>query len=194
MDKDFLIKTYAQMYGPEAGPWNLGAANKYLEYRFADFFEKHFEVVSGNNLCNVGIGAGAWDRYLSYQLKGGTLTSIDIDTLCCRQLKEGLICEENPNSVEVICGDVMTLDYPEMFDIVTMVGSTHKESELGSVILEKIMSFVKKGGCLYYQSLFSDLPVEEIKEIAVKNGLRVVVCEEEIKYGFNCQYIKMVKE
>lgn len=30
----FLLKTYSQMYGPEAGPWNLSVENKYLMYRF----------------------------------------------------------------------------------------------------------------------------------------------------------------
>lgn len=81
IDKDFLLKTYSQMYAPEAGPWNLSVENKYLEYRFAQFFRDHFPVKEGTALCNIGIGAGAWDRFLSYQLRCGALTSIDIDPL-----------------------------------------------------------------------------------------------------------------
>lgn len=106
----FLLQTYSQMYAPEAGPWNLSAENHYLMYRFTDFFEKHFMVAEGTNICNIGIGAGEWDHYLSYKLKGGTLTSIDRLEICCRQLEERLICEGNPNAVKVICSDVMELD------------------------------------------------------------------------------------
>ena len=79
MDQDFLLRVYGQCYDAEAGPWNLSLENKYLEYMFAKFFEENFEVGNNANICNIGIGAGYWDRYLSYQLDGGTLTSIDID-------------------------------------------------------------------------------------------------------------------
>ena len=49
-DTEFLLRTYAQMYAPEAGPWNLSVENKYLEYRFADFFDKHFTWQSADFL------------------------------------------------------------------------------------------------------------------------------------------------
>lgn len=194
MDKDFLIHTYSQMYGPDAGPWNLGVANKYLEYRFAAFFEDHFDLRPGDDLCNVGIGAGAWDRYLSYQLQGGTLTSIDMDPLCCRQLREGLACEENPNTVEIICSDVMALDLAERFDIVTLVGSTERESGRGAALLEKVMTFVKPGGSLYYQTLFPDLSEVQIRETARRSGMRMEVRETDERYGFRCRYCKFTKE
>ncbi len=96
----FLLHAYSQMYGPEAGPWNLSVRNKYLEYRFVDFFEKNFTVDENTNICNIGIGAGEWDLYLSYKLKGGSLTSIDILESCCKQLEQRLICEGNPNEVK----------------------------------------------------------------------------------------------
>lgn len=194
MDKDFLLQTYSQMYGPEAGPWNLGVTNKYLEYRFASFFEENFAVRPGDNLCNVGIGAGAWDRYLSYRLEGGTLSSIDIDPLCCRQLREGLACEENPNRVEVICSDVMELDLGERFELVTLVGSTERESGRGEALLEKVMSFVKQGGSLYYQTLFPDIPEENILETARCCGMRMDLFETDDRYGFRCRYYKFTKE
>lgn len=194
MDQDFLIKTYSQMYGPEAGPWNLGVVNKYLEYRFAAFFEENFPVKPGDDLCNVGIGAGAWDRYLSYQLNGGTLTSIDIDALCCRQLREGLVCEENPNPVCVICSDVMDLNLEKRFEIVTVVGSTERESNRGAALLEKLMSFVKPDGSLYYQTLFPDIPEKEILETAQRCGMQVEKFEEDNRYGFSCRYYRFTKE
>ena len=50
MDKDFLLKTYGQCYGPEAGPWNLSVENKYLEYMFTKFFENNFSINEGYQL------------------------------------------------------------------------------------------------------------------------------------------------
>ena len=75
----FLLRAYGACWGPEAGPWNLSVQNKYLEYMFARFFEEHFPLPEYVRICNIGIGAGYWDRYLSYQLRGGSLTSIDVD-------------------------------------------------------------------------------------------------------------------
>lgn len=193
MDKDFLIRTYAQMYDPEAGPWNLGVENKYLEYQFARFFQENFEVKPGAKLCNVGIGAGAWDRFLSYQCKDGSLTSIDRDELCCRQLAEGLRCEGNPSKVRILCADVMTLELEESFDLLTMVGSTHVESGLGIELLEKVMGFVKPGGSFYYQTLGAKLPMDEAIRAAHRCGLRIENYQRDDQYGFFCQYFKFVK-
>ena len=75
MDQDFLLKAYGALWGPEAGPWNLSVEQKYLEYRITAFFEENFPVARGADICNIGIGAGYWDRYLSYRLDGGSLTS-----------------------------------------------------------------------------------------------------------------------
>ena len=133
MDKDFLLRSYGECYDKDAGPWNLGVKNKYLEYMIAKFFEENFAVSEGENICNVGIGAGYWDRYLSYQLKGGSLTSIDIDEECCRSLKEGLINEHNPNSVEVIHSDVMLVEgFENKFDIFATIFVKHNGSLIPS--------------------------------------------------------------
>ena len=109
----FLLRTYSQMYGPEAGPWNVSVENKYLMYRFAEFFEKNFQVRETDDICNIGIGAGEWDEYLSWKLKKGTLTSIDRLEICCRQLEQRLIAEENPNKVRVIRADAGELALDE---------------------------------------------------------------------------------
>lgn len=154
MDKDFLLKTYGQCYDAEAGPWNLSVENKYLEYMFTRFFEENFPVNKDTNICNIGIGTGYWDRYLSYKLKGGSLTSIDIDELACRQLQECLVNEKNPNKVKIICSDIMKIDsFSKQFDIITMVGSTRMESGLYNEIIAKVFSMLKNGGSLYYQSI-----------------------------------------
>lgn len=193
-DKDFLLKAYSQMYAPEAGPWNLSVENKHLEYRFAQFFRDHFPVREGECICNIGIGAGAWDRFLSYQLKGGTLTSIDIDPLCCRQLREGLRFEGNPNAVEVLCADAMALDLKEQFHIVTLVGTTVEESGLGLRLLEQAMDFLKSGGRLFYQSLGPEPEkMDDVIRLAHRMGLSIQHYEAETLDDLHCAYWCLAK-
>lgn len=191
MDQTFLLQTYGACWGPEAGPWNLSVQNKYLEYMFSKFFEENFPLEKNVRICNIGIGAGYWDRYLSYQLRGGSLTSVDIDEVCCRQLREGLENEGNPNSVEIVCSDVMLLeDLAGRFDIVTMVGSTRQESGLYESILEKAFSFVKSGGSFYYQSLDKEESKERFSALCEKNGMTVHRYLADETYGFRAQYWK----
>lgn len=187
---EFLLHTYSQMYGPEAGPWNLSVENKYLEYRFADFFEKHFSVTNRANICNIGIGAGEWDRYLSYKLKNGTLTSIDRSETCCRQLEQRLICEGNPNEVNIICSDAMALSLDGQFDIVTMVGSTALESGIGNELLEKAITFVKTGGAIYYQSLDENEDCNAVLQAAYRHGMKLTAYFEDSSYGYLAHYYK----
>lgn len=189
----FLLQTYSQMYAPEAGPWNLSLENKYLEYRFRDFFETHFAVPKDANVCNIGIGAGEWDTYLSYKLPKGTLTSIDLNEVCCRQLEQRLICEGNPNRVITVCADAMTLDFAGRFDIVTMVGSTARESGDAPALLATAMRFVKDGGALYYQSLDGKEDCNAVIRTAFQNGMSLEAFAEDPAYGFCCHYYKFKK-
>ncbi|MBQ3499780.1 MAG: class I SAM-dependent methyltransferase [Clostridia bacterium] len=194
MDKDFLLKVYGSGYDSDAGPWNLSLQNKYLEYMFAKFFEENFIVEKNMCICNIGIGAGYWDRYLSYKLKGGYLTSIDINELACRQLKECLINEGNPNDIRVINSDVMMIDdLDESFDIVTMVGSSRLESGLYKTILEKVFSFVKKDGVVYYQSLDRKETKEDFEDLCNANKMKIEKYLADNTYGFTAQYWKVTK-
>lgn len=190
---EFLLQTYSQMYGPEAGPWNLSAENYYLMYRFTEFFEKHFAVAGGTDICNIGIGAGEWDHYLSYKLKGGTLTSIDRLEICCRQLKERLVCEGNPSRVKVICSDVMDLNLEGQFDIVTMVGSTITESGIGLVLFEKVLGFVKPGGSVYFQSMEEDEDCNGVIQAALCKGLKLSAFLEDDTFDIHCHYYKFMR-
>ncbi|MBE5952035.1 MAG: class I SAM-dependent methyltransferase [Lachnospiraceae bacterium] len=193
MDKEFLLKTYGAQYDSEAGPWNLSVENKYLEYMFAKFFEENFEIRSDMQVCNIGIGAGYWDRYLSYFLPEGELTSIDIDEVCCRQLRECLINEHNPNRINIIHSDVMKVEgKDETFDIVTMVGSARLESGLFREILEKAFRMLKKGGAMYYQSLDEQETKQEVLEVCRETVQEEAYLLDET-YGFHAQYWKLVK-
>ena len=189
----FLLQTYSQMYAPEAGPWNLSVENKYLEYRIREFFEKHFAMPKNAQICNIGIGAGEWDLYLSYKLSGGTLTSVDKLELCCHQLEERLICEGNPNAVTVICADAITLDYTARFDILTMVGTTAMESGDGMALLARASGFVKDGGAIYYQTLDGNEDCNTVMQTAFRCGMSLAAFSEDNAYGFCCHYYKFEK-
>lgn len=193
MDAEFLLKTYGQCYDAEAGPWNLSVENKYLEYMFTKFFTEQFIVDENSDICNIGIGAGYWDRFLSYQLKRGTLTSIDRDEVICRQLREGLRNERNPSTVIVCCCDIMDYVPEYRFDIVTMIGSTRMESGRYDDILRKVFSLVKPGGSLYYQTLDPQERPEEFRELAEKSGFSIQAYLLDGSYGFHAQYWKAQK-
>ena len=194
-DKEFLLRAYGELFDPEAGPWNTSAHSKYLEYRLADFFERHIRVRPGDLICNIGIGAGCWDRFLAYRLQSGALTSIDIEESICRKLSLGLENEKNPNRVQVLCSDVLLVDGLDgQFDIVTMVGSTRLESGLHESILYKAISFLKRGGVFYYQTLD---PAEErafFAEICEKSGLRIEQYLLDTSYGRKAQFFVARKE
>ena len=192
-EREFLLHTYAQMYDPEAGPWNLSVQNKYLEYKFADFFENNFLIEDKTDICNIGIGAGEWDIYLSYKLKDGSLTCIDILEVCCRQLELRLLCEGNPNDVRIICADAMAVKPDKKFDIVTLVGSSVMESEMGIAFVENAMSFVKEGGAMYYQSLDEKEDCNEVLQAAYRQGMKLAAFLEDRSYGFVGHYYKFEK-
>lgn len=195
MDSKFLLQTYGQCYDSGAGPWNLSLANKYLEYMFTKFFEENFDVAEGDNICNIGIGAGYWDRYLSYRLKGGCLTSIDIDKLSCRQLRECLINEKNPNKINIINSDIMLVENMErQFEIVTMVGSTCLEIGLYDSVFEKVFSLLKKDGTLYYQTLDKNEQKEDFSSVCKQHGMEIINYLYDNSYGFKAQYWKVRKK
>lgn len=194
VDKDFLLKTYGQCYDAEAGPWNLSLQNKYLEYAITKFFEENFPIPRGAAICNIGIGAGYWDRYLSYRLNGGMLTSIDILEICCRQLEECLVNECNPNPVRVIHSDVMQLEgLSDDFDIVTMVGSARRESGLREAVLSKAVSLLKNGGSLYYQTLDEDETEDWVRDFCEKRPVTVEAYLLDTAHGSKAQYWKLTK-
>ncbi len=189
MNQELLLKAYGALYGPEAGPWNLSVEQKYLEYRITAFFEENFSLEKGADVCNIGVGAGYWDRYLSYRLNGGTLTSIDVDPEICRVFQAGLLNEENPNPVTVVNKDVMDCgELAGRFDVVTMVGSTRMESGMFESILRMAAGFLKPGGALYYQSLAQDEDPEDVRALWEKLGLRVKKYWSEAPFGRTYHY------
>jgi len=153
IDKDFLLKSYGEPYNSECGPWNTSLTSKWLEYEITRFFEENFLLLNKSIICNIGIGAGYWDRYLSYKMPSNcTLVSIDVDYECCKQLKLSLINEKNPNAIQIINEDVLKYDTENKFNIITMIGSTVIESKKHKEILNKVLSLLSIGGSLFYNS------------------------------------------
>ena len=193
-DKELMLGYYAGTFGPDSGPWNLSVENKYLEYRFAVFFKAHFATEADAHVCNIGIGAGVWDRYLAYQVPNGRLTSIDRNELCCRQLELGLALEQNPCDVKVICADVMEYRTEESFSLVTVVGSTERESGQGCALLERAMELVARGGALYYQTIDGGLEIQDAALIAGRWAMKLTAYEHDPAWGFDCRYYRFQKE
>lgn len=190
----FLLKTYSKVYGPDAGPWNLSLQNKYLEYRITEFFETNFTIKPGDTICNIGIGAGEWDRYLSYKLHGGSLTSIDRLEICCHQLKLRLRLEENPNKVNVICADAMALEYTNKFDTITIVGTTGIESGDAVALLRKAASILRPDGSLYYQTLDENEDSSKTILHALSFGLHLCNMMSDTSHGIVAHYYRFDKK
>lgn len=195
MDRDALLDAYGRLWGPEAGPFNLSAEGKYLEYAVTRFFEENFTVPEGARVCNIGIGAGYWDRYLSYCLRGGELTSIDILPECCEALRAGLENEGNPNNVMVLCGDFFEIELTEGgFDLVTAVGSTLRESGRPAYMAERALGLLKPSGCMYIETL-SVRPEElDMEALCRRRGGRIDISEADNAYGIDARFWKITRE
>lgn len=102
---------YVSFYDALAGPWNLSPECLYFMYRHRRYFRsilsRYFGKSSDIRVCNVGIGLGDWDLYLSFELGSkGKLTSIDIQSDSCEILEGRLEIQKHPHKVEVVNEDV----------------------------------------------------------------------------------------
>mgnify|MGYP000885917729 CR=1 FL=1 len=193
-DKDFLLKSYGEMYNSECGPWNISLTSKWLEYEITKFFEENFNLDNCSKICNIGIGAGFWDRYLSYKMtKDCLLVSIDKDYECCKQLELCLINEENPNKVEIINNDIMGFGNTYKFDLITIIGSTIVESGIYKEIINKILSMLKEGGSLFYNSLDIKETKEDLLNIIDENRYVVKRYDTIENYGRKIIHAKIIR-
>ena len=187
-----LLKVYGDCWGGEAGEWNTSLQNKYLEYMFASFLEGNFIIHNDFDILNIGIGAGYWDRYLSYKVTNGSLTSIDIDRECSDNLAACLENENNTNPIKVICADAITYDFDKKFDLVTMVGSAVAESGKTKAIIAKAISLIKENGALYLQILHKDTDFDT-DAFCGEHNVRIDKGLVDDKYGIHCEYYKIKK-
>lgn len=195
LNNKLLLQAYGERFNSECGPWNLSLLNKYLEYKITEFFEENFTIQNNIKVCNIGIGAGEWDRYISYHIApSGKLTSIDIDSHCCNILIDSLINECNPNDVSVICADAMNV--PELhgtFDLVTMIGSTRFNSGLYEPMLSASVDLLKVDGDFYYMSLDKYEKMNDFLMFANSHNLQIINYHSEKKYDCNMMFWKSIK-
>lgn len=188
-----LLEVYGECWGGEAGEWNTSLQNKYLEYMFARFLEENFEIRQDDTILNIGIGAGYWDRYLSYKVPGGMLTSIDIDPECADTFRACLENEKNTNPIEVICADAMTYEFDRKYDLITMVGSVIDESGNAGRMLSKAIFLLKEDGAIYLQMSRKGSGFD-VEEFCKEQDASVTEKFVDDTYQIHGEYYKIVKQ
>lgn len=195
MNDQDLLNFYLNMREKEAYQWNLSPAGLYLELGTREFLAKHFDVFSGMNALNVGIGVGEWDDYIGYLINGsGCLTSIDIDSYICNIFKYRQHREGHPNASTVICEDFLVSKLPQHhYDLVTMIGSALHETGAYRKALQKISDVLKPNGQWMYMDFDKYHKKEELFEILHELKLELVHIEEFNRYpnaSFYCMKIR----
>ena len=98
-EKDYILEYYGEFYNEECGKWNTSLKSKWYDYRINEYFEEHFKLKEAKNICNIGIGPGHWDRYLSYHMSNDCkLVSVDIDPDITETFRLCLENEQNQRS------------------------------------------------------------------------------------------------
>ncbi|WP_282942346.1 class I SAM-dependent methyltransferase [Paenibacillus sp. RC67] len=166
---------YLALKNPDAGEWNGSPACIYTELVTRDYIRKSFAITDGLQLCNVGIGTGDWDDYLGYWLNGkGSVTSIDIDSEICelfayRQQREG-----HPNPSKVVCESILESCLPkEQFDIVTLSGSTVRETGDFCSCLDACIGLLKQGGSMMFMAGLKYTPIQMLEPYIANTAYRL---------------------
>ena len=142
-----LLDHYVAM-GAEA--WNGSLEAAWLDYTIRAWIVERLPARRPIVACNVGIGCGLFDDWLSRTLGAGAiLVSVARDPACCRLLAMRQARERHPHPCEVVCGDVLdgALD-GRAFDVITCVGSTLGESGASCALERALRRAVAPGGVL----------------------------------------------
>nr|WP_154958878.1 class I SAM-dependent methyltransferase [Paenibacillus xylanexedens] len=194
MDDQNLLDFYLHMREKEAYQWNLSPASLYLELETRDFLAKYFDLFSGMNALNVGIGVGEWDDYIGYLLNGaGCLTSIDINKDICEIFKYRQNKEGHPNASTVICEDFLACELPQTYDLVTMIGSALQETGEYRKGLQKISEVLKPDAQFMYMDFDRYHKKENLFELLTELKFELKHIEEYNRFSnvsFYCMKIQ----
>ncbi|GMA66004.1 class I SAM-dependent methyltransferase [Alicyclobacillus fastidiosus] len=176
MNKDEqLLKLYLDLHNPESYPWNMSPESLYIEYVTRHYIRYRITVFEGMKACNIGIGVGEWDDYLGYTLLGkGTLTSVDIDAeifdlFRYRQWREG-----HPNPSTVVCMDVLNSTLSnDLFDLVTIIGSTVKQTGEYEKTFHSCFDLLHKNGVLVYMDFLKNHTDDEFVQFIQSTPHRI---------------------
>ena len=150
-EKDYILEYYSEFNNEECGRWNTSLKSKWYDYKITEYFEKYFSFRLAKSICNIGIGPGHWDRYLSYHMNDECkLISIDIDPDITETFRLCLENEQNNRNIEIINKDLFDYSPVDKFDIITMIGSTVQEIGLYKETFNKVSSMLTERGEVFY--------------------------------------------
>lgn len=150
-EKDYILEYYSEFNNEECGKWNTSLKSKWYDYKITEYFEKYFCFRLAKSICNIGIGPGHWDRYLSYHMNDECkLISIDIDSDITETFRLCLENEQNNRNIEIINKDLFDYSPVDKFDIITMIGSTVQEIGLYKETFNKVSSMLTERGEVFY--------------------------------------------
>lgn len=150
-EKDYILEYYSEFNNEECGKWNTSLKSKWYDYKITEYFEKYFNFRLAKSICNIGIGPGHWDRYLSYHMNDECkLISIDIDSDITETFRLCLENEQNNRNIEIINKDLFDYSPVDKFDIITMIGSTVQEIGLYKETFNKVSSMLTERGEVFY--------------------------------------------
>lgn len=193
--KDYILEYYGEFYNEECGKWNTSLKSKWYDYKINEYFEENFDLKEAKNICNIGIGPGHWDRYLSYHMSGDCkLVSVDIDPDITETFRLCLENEQNKRNIEIINKDIFDYNPKEKFDIITMIGSAVQEIGFYKKIFEKATSMLDNGGQLFYSCVTKEETREELIEALKTTNFIVDHYQRLEKYGLVLIVSKIIKK
>ena len=183
-EKDYILEYYSEFNNEECGKWNTSLKSKWYDYKITEYFEENFNLKGAKSICNIGIGPGHWDRYLSYHMNEDCrLISIDIDIDITETFRLCLENEQNNRNIEVINKDIFEYNPKDKFDIVTMVGSTVQEIGYYNEIFKKATSLLNDSGELYYSCVNKKETKEQLIDALKDTGCIISSYHRLEKYG-----------
>ena len=118
-EKEYILEYYGEFYNEECGKWNTSLKSKWYDYKINEYFEEHLKLKKAKKICNIGIGPGNWDRYLSYHMSNDCkLVSVDIDPDITETFRLCLENEQNQRNIEIVNNDIFKYNPTIKFDIV----------------------------------------------------------------------------
>ena len=193
-EKDYILEYYSEFNNEECGKWNTSLKAKWYDYRITEYFEENFNLKNAKSICNIGIGPGHFDRYLSYHMNDECkLISIDIDSDITETFRLCLENEKNNRNIEIVNKDIFAYNPKTKFDIITMIGSTVKEIGSYTETFKKVTSIINDYGELFYSCVSKDETKEQLMEALNNTGFVISDYLKLEKYGLVLIVSKIVK-
>lgn len=194
-EKGYILEYYGEFYNEECGKWNTSLKSKWYDYKINEYFEEHFKLKEAMTICNIGIGPGHWDRYLSYHMNDNCkLVSVDIDPDITETFRLCLENESNKRNIEIVNNDIFKYNPDTKFDIVTMIGSAVQEIGFYKEIFKKATSMLNDKGELFYSCVTKEETKDQLIDALAGTGAVVADYQRLEKYGLVLIVSKIIRE